>query len=121
MEKFHKCSGLKINAEKTEAMWLGANKGVNLKPLNLNWKNCVKILGIFFSYDETEAFNRNYNEKLQNLEKTLNLWKMRDLTLMGRVLIAKSLGVSKLVYTASVTVINQKIIKEVNRILYSFI
>ena len=107
--------------KKTEAMWLGASKGVKLKPLNLKWKECVKILGISFSYDTTEAFNRNYNEKLQNLEKTLNLWKMRDLTLMGRVLIAKSLGMSKLVYTASVADINDTIVKEVNRLIYDFI
>ena len=38
----------------------------------------------------------NYNEKLENLEKTLNIWKMCDLSLMGRNLIVKSLGISQL-------------------------
>ena len=42
------------------------------------------------------------------METKLNIWLSRDLTLMGRTLIAKTLGVSKLVYAASMlTVLNQ--------------
>ena len=46
---------------------------------------------------------------------------MRGLSLMGRILNAKSLGISKFVYTAGVSDINAHIIKEVNRLIYDFI
>ena len=69
------------------------------KPLKLKWADStIKILGVLFSYDQTDAFNWNYNEKLQNLEKTLNLWKMKDLSVIGRTLITKTLRISKFVF-----------------------
>ena len=121
MKSFETCSGLKINVEKTEAMWLGRSRFSNKTPLNLKWTNtAIKILGIYFTYDETEILNLNYNDKLKDLERTLNLWKMRGLTLIGRILV-KTLGISKFTYVASVTEINKDIIKQVNKLIYNFI
>ena len=86
-------------------MWLGQNKNSLFTPMDIKWKKHIKILGITFTYDKTEAFNLNYNRKLNDLEKTLNLWKMRDLSLLGRILITKTLGIPKFIFTASVMVI----------------
>ena len=55
------------------------------------------------------------------MKKTLNLWKMRNLTLKGRILLAKTLGFSKLQYVASIMQIPNIYIKEVETILFSFI
>ena len=44
----------------------------------------------------------NFHEKLDVLEKTLNNWKRRKLTLLGKVNIVKSVGLSKLISNASV-------------------
>ena len=41
------------------------------------------------------------------METKLNLWLMRDLTLFGRTMLAKSLGISQLIYSAPEPVINQ--------------
>ena len=71
-------------------------------PLQLKWlRNPVKILGIHVSYDEKENNQQNFNHKLQKLQTNLDLWRARDLTLFGRVLIIKSLALSQLVYSAS--------------------
>jgi len=52
-EHFQNISGLKLNSDKTEAMWLGKkNKDTARKPLEINWKKRLKILGISYSYDE---------------------------------------------------------------------
>jgi len=54
----------------------------------------------------------NFAEKIRNLEKTLNSWKRRNLTLYGKINIVKTFGLSKLIYNASVLVIPENFIKE---------
>ena len=51
----------------------------------------------------------------------LNLWLSRDLTLYGKTLLAKSLGVSQLVYAASMFSVPTTIIKNVQSELFSFL
>ena len=58
---------------------------------------------------------------MNNLEKTLNGWKQRKLTLLGRMNIVKTVGLSKLTYSASVLSIPKHLVKEINRIAYNFI
>ena len=57
--------------------------------------SAVKILGIHFSYDEKNNNDLNFNLKLKRLQTKLDIWRARDLTLLGRVLIIKSLGLSQ--------------------------
>ena len=55
------------------------------------------------------------------MEKTLNSWKRRNLTLCGKINIVKTLGISKLIYNASVLVIPEFFIKEVEKLIFNFI
>ena len=66
-------------------------------PLQLTWtRNSVKILGIYFSHAiKISAI------KIQKLQTNLNLTTSRNLTLFGKVLIIKSLGLSQLFFSAS--------------------
>ena len=52
VEKFGKFSGLKLNREKTEAMNLGNFDLVHNNACGIRWLHSVKILGIYFSYNE---------------------------------------------------------------------
>ena len=48
-KKFENSSGLKVNSEKTEAMWLGSSRLSNKKPLGISWpQKPIKVLGVFF-------------------------------------------------------------------------
>jgi len=49
------------------------------------------------------------------------LEKKRNLTLLGKINIVKTLGLSKLIYTTSVLVLAEQLIKEVNSIIFNFI
>ena len=51
----------------------------------------------------------------------LNLWLSRDLTLYGKTLLAKSLGVSQLVYATSMFSVPTTIIKNVQSELFLFL
>ena len=50
-----------------------------------------------------------------------NNWKRRKLTLLGKVNIVKSLGLSKLIYNASVLPVPKHFCDQVNKITFNFI
>ena len=52
------------------------------------------------------------------MEKTSNNWKRRKLTLLGKVNIAKSVGLSKLIYNASVLPVPKNFCDQVNKITW---
>ena len=65
----------------------------------VNLKNsAIKILGIHFSY------NRSLENIIIKIEKLLKLWRMRQLTIEGKISIYKTLVISKVVHLASVKV-----------------
>ena len=112
--KFKHVSGLEVNTTKTEAMWLGAWRNRADTPYKFKWpQEPIRTLGVFFSYNSDDANNLNFGEKISNLEKTLNSWKRRKLTLHGRIKIVKTLGLSKLIYNTSVLVIQEHYVKEI--------
>ena len=120
--KFKHVSGLEINTTKTEAMWLGAWRNRTDTPYKFKWpQEPIRALGVFFSYNSDDANNLNFGEKISNLEKTLNSWKRRKLTLHGRIKIVKTLGLSKLIYNTSVLVIPEHYVKEINKLTFNFI
>ena len=61
----------------------------------------VKILGVHFSCDEKNNNDLNFDLKLRKLQTRLDMWRARYLTLFGRVLIIKSLGLSKISHSIS--------------------
>ena len=63
--EFGEISGLRLNLEKTKAMWLGKWSGNKSKLLRLEWVNSpTRILGIYFSYDEKGDNEMNFNLKI---------------------------------------------------------
>ena len=122
LQKFKNLSGLEINTTKTEGMWLGRWKNKSDTPFGFRWpRDPIKALGIFFSYDEDKTNELNFAEKIRNLEKTLNSWKKRNLTLYGKINIVKTFGLSKLIYNASVLAIPEHFIKETEKLIFDFI
>ena len=90
LKQFEHCSGLKINLEKTQGMWLGSNKNSEDTPFNISWpKDPIKALGIFFSYDTNKAIKANIDDKMERLKKQL-LYKVK-VQAMYEVLLKKEL------------------------------
>ena len=89
LEAFKSCSGLELNRSKTEAMWLGKN---NPQPTNLfgiNWSLKCMCLDVCFSRDSKISAKDNFEKRLLALEKCLNIWSARDLTLYRKINIVK--------------------------------
>ena len=96
---FSEISGLKLNVEKTEAIWLGSDKNRKEKPLGIKWPDKpIKLLGLYIGHNDKDLEISNFRHKLIDLKRLLHSWEERDLSIIGRILVVKSLAVSKFVY-----------------------
>ncbi len=103
-------------------MWLGTLAGSKDTPLGLRWSTePIRLLGVHISYNHEKMMKANYDKRVQDLKRVLILWKQRDLTLIGRILIVKTLGLSKFYFTSSFLPVPDSVLKEINRLIYNFI
>jgi len=118
INKFSKISGLVLNKDKTEILNI-KNKSNGSNP----WlKECVKLLGITLNKSVTKMIKYNFNTKVKEIEDCLQLWKMRDLSIIGKINIIKSLASSKLIHAMSVLPSPpEEFFKELEATLYKFI
>jgi len=126
---FSEYSGIKLNIEKTEILIIGkktnGRKVFNIKYNNQIIKivesNKVKICGITFTNNEDIAYNENILEKIDKLERQLNIWRQRNLTLQGKILIVKTFGISQLIYSLQATIIKLQDLKKIEDLIFRFI
>ena len=103
-------------------MWLG--KTVNRKdtPFDIKWpQRPIYALGTAFSYNRNLCETENFTSKINKLQKLFNIWSQRDLSLYGRILIAKTLGVSKLIYSSACVQTPAQVADIVNKLVVNFI
>ena len=65
-------------------------------------KETLQVVGIHISYDKVGNKRKNVNQKIDNLNAKLGTWRSRQLSIFGRCLIVKSLGISQIVHSAAV-------------------
>ncbi len=122
LDQYSEFSGLKVNQAKTVVMGLG--KWKNRSDCIHNFRvspKASKLLGIWFSHDKTQMHNLNVGGKMERMKKVLNSWHTRGLTLQGRITVVKSLGISQMVYPLMNTVVPEKALTEINKVVYEFI
>ena len=68
-------------------------------------------------------FDLNYKVKLKQIEGILNCWKARNLSLIGKICVIKSLLLPQLLYLISVLCfkISKYFFKELDKMFYKFI
>ena len=116
---FEAGSGAKLNRSKTEALWLGAWKDRQDQPLGLSWVKKTKILGVVFGTNNVER--DNWEPRISKLDKCLSGWKKRSLSLIGKVLVLNILGLSKLLFVASILNPPRWVYDRVNQIVWPFL
>ena len=102
LQLFEQYAGLKLNKTKTEAMWLGKDINNRITPLEIKWVKTVHSLGIFFSYDTDSVIQKNFMDRAKEVKRILDMWSQRDLSLIGKITILKSLAFSKIIYQCGV-------------------
>ena len=102
IDKFTESSGCKLNISKSEAIWIGSSQGSQSHPFSdtgLKWnKTTFKTLGIHFSLNVNQLYDLNHKIKLISIENTLNCWRARNLSLVGKICVIKTLLLPQLLY-----------------------
>ena len=83
--------------------------------------NIVKILGIYYSYIEELDIRESFKRHIIKIEKILQIWRMRDLSIASKITVFKTLAISKIVHLALVKTIPNSIIQELSKIQKEFI
>ena len=103
-------------------MWLGSMNHNTDKMLEFkSTRKPVEVLGMFLSYNQDKNIEENFLKRIRKMKTKLNLLLSRDLTLYGKSLLAKTLGVSQLVYAASLLSVPNVVIKIVQTQLFSLL
>jgi hypothetical protein len=102
MSLFSKCSGLKVNLDKTEAILIGSKDGLGEEYFlknNISWNHTgrFKLLGIKFDLNSSGKILLNFSDKLQSINKILSAWCWSDLTFIGKITVIKSLALPSLI------------------------
>ena len=120
---FGQCSGLVTNSEKTECMFLGNSSPAAevefISSKNIRIENVIKILGIYFAYDVSLRKKLIFDEVVKSIKQKLQLWKWRDLTILGRIQTVKTFVIPVLLYRASLICLDGDELVEVNRFTVS--
>ena len=102
LETFRKISGLKVNLDKTKVVWMGSKKHSQDKlcpNLNLEWcDGQFDSLGVTFSVDLDNMIDLNYAKVKVEITKLINQWQMRNLSVLGKITVVKTLALPKLNY-----------------------
>ena len=122
VNRFSNVAGPTLNIDKTEGMKMFADLNNNECFEGISWKTTpIRCLGVYVGLDKTACNKQNWLNKLDEMQKLLDNWRSRDLTLFGRVTIVKVLGLSKFTYLAQNTDIPDNIIAKISHMTHRFI
>ena len=120
---FHNISGLSCNLEKTVVIPIGQNTNTDDKlctELNLEWSNKFTLLG--FSLDSTlSTLDDNFNKCMTRAKKIIIKWRKYNLSIMGRITVAKSMILSQFTYVAAVLDLTKTQTNQIQELLDTFI
>ena len=125
-QQFQKCSGLKINLEKSEVIPIGTQKLKEItlpkcvSKLSVN-RNYFKTLGIYYTYESNEATKLNFEPKINSIKTIINIWSARQLSLKGKVLIIKTLILPQINYLLASIYTPKNMLAEVDNLLFQFL
>ena len=121
---FFKLSGLMISVSKTKAIWFGKNHNCEQRlcqDLQLDWDTKFRLLGVDFD-NNLDTMESNFPLKIKAIDKLLNCWIYRTLTVYGKITIIKTLALPKLSHLALVLPnLNKTQIKIIENMFFKFL
>ena len=79
----------------------------------------IKVLGVNFSYNQ--KLQKKIEKSITNMQQDLNLQRMRNITLEVKIIIFKTLALSRIVYLTVIASISKQLIEEIQKIKNVFI
>ena len=116
---------LKPNTTKCEIAGIGVLKGVpatvcGMKCVDLR-NEAIKILNVYFSFNQKIKDDKIFYNIISSIQGVLNSWRMKNLTLEQKMVVFKTLAISRVFFLAILTKILYQVVKELEKILKSFL
>ena len=116
---FSQYSCLKPNYEKCEIAGIGVLKSVKVAVCGMKCvdlcQDTIRITGIHFSRNKTKQDEKNLLETIKKIQNDLRIWRMWSLTLEGKIIVFKTLAISKIVYLSTMIKVPTEIIVELKK------
>jgi hypothetical protein len=119
-----RASGLTLNADKTEILDMEEERykvKYEGSVHNLKGAKSVKINGIVFNKDIEAMKGENFAHLVSKIENMLMGWRARQLSLLGKILIYKTFGMSQVIYMLSIISLNPAQYKKIQIMFKNFI
>ena len=111
---------MQLNIDKCDFMWLGGKKQSREHNGGREPVSRMKILGVWFSAIEN-CDNLNLDVVGSKIKRTVEHWDRRDLTIKGKITVAKTLLVSQLVYLMTINRIEEKSLANIQSHIMKFV
>jgi len=122
LEKYSIASDAKLNLSKCQAAVINQPLPPPNLQISMQWLlplHSVEYLGIHVG--TKPEIEETWNSTFEKISKTLAVWKRRNLSLTRRILIAKTLGISKVSYLSFALAPSKKQTQELDSIIWHFI
>ena len=114
-------SGLELNISKCEGLSLGRDKQEKCTLFGIKWPKQIRCLGIYVGHSKEKNDQQNWTSKIEKIEQILEKWNSRKLSLFGKVQIIKTFAISQFVLPATLLVVPDGIIEQIETLLYRFL
>ena len=126
LDWFRKVSGLAVNKDKTSVIKIGALRGRSIPwegKFGLKWTTEFEVLGIKYNINSMETISDdNVSAKIADIKKLIAIWSTRTLTPYGKVVIIKSLLMSKITHILlSLPTPSNTAICQLEQLFYTFL
>ena len=122
---FSQYSCLKPNYEKCEITGIAVLKSVKVAVCAMKCvvvcKDTIRITRLHFSYNTTKEGDKNFLETISKIQNVLKIWRMRSLTLEGKIIAFKTLATSEIAYLSMMIKVLTEIRVEIKKIQKQFI
>ena len=121
---FSNTSGLEVNRSKSECLLLSFEMNLNEYSehfMGIPVVENLKILGHYHGKNDLVCNFQNFYSKLDKMSKIFNIWKQRNLTIMGKNLLINSLSTSLFIFNAQIDIPPVEFIKSVEKIHKEFL
>ena len=123
LKKYGEISGLVCNLSKCEAMALGDSEEekITYNGIEIKWVKKMKITGITFGNNTEQNRKQDVDDAISKMKTQLQIWRGRNLSLLGRIQIVKTFGISQILYIWNMLSITSEEIRAIKDIVANFI
>ena len=119
-------SGLNLNADKTEIITnvkASPKYSITYNQAVFSISRCkdMKVNGIYVSYETDQVRVKNFERILSCVDKQLRMWSSRGLSLMGKIQIYKTFGLSQILFACSTIMFSKQEDAQLTNLIYKFI